>query len=341
MKIKRVYLLAFIIFAHLFALPFKYKPHTFIRQDGVAYAFMDLSLAKDGDLYLENNLPLAIGDRPEKSFLSIGKNGKMMPKHPPALPFLAFPFFIIFGFNGLLIFNYLIFFLSIYFILKFFEESLSLNQSLALLSLFLLPYFYYYAYNFSPDILIGFFIVVSLWAILKEKEFLAGLFTGIMFFLRPNYIIQILPCTLISKNKRNYFFGLIFGFLPPLIYNTISFGKPYITGYHNVLVFTKEGLKVIDHIELFSFEPYRFLGIFFHYPKGIIFSAPISLVLLFALLLKIKENKKLGAFVFLTWIWHYIFYSFYVPWLADHSGIRFFLPVIMLSSLGALVFKKM
>jgi hypothetical protein len=323
---------------HATALVLEYRPHTFIRGDGVAYAFMDASLAQDGDLYLENNLPFPLGSRPESSLYALGANGRLWPKHPPFLPLVAFPFHLALGLNGLLLFNLLLLCGTVFVLSRFLPPRTSLLQGLAFASVFLLPYVFFHTYSFSPDMFLALLMAGMLWGLERKKDTTAGLMAGLMVFLRPNYVFQVLLGLPLARNKIRYALGAGLGLLPFIAYNVIAFGAPWTTGYARVVVATPAGAQIVSHAELFSYEPSRFLQIFTHWPRGLIFSAPIVFPLLLVLALKFKIHRRIAAFVFASWGWHYLFYAFYVPWLADHAGIRFLMPVVLMSSLGALAF---
>lgn len=323
---------------HAAVLLLEYKPHTFIRGDGVAYAFMDVSLAQDGDLYLENNLPFPLGGRPESSLYALGANGRLWPKHPPFLPIVAFPFYLALGLNGLLLFNLLLLCGTVFILSRFLPPRISLLQGLAFASVFLLPYVFFHAYSFSPDMFLALLMAGMLWGLERNRDGTAGLLAGLMVFLRPNYVFQILLGLPFARRRFRYVLGAWLGLLPVVAYNWAAFGEPWTTGYARVAVATPAGAEIVSHMELFSWEPARFLLLFTHWPRGLVFSAPIVFPLLLALALKFRLYQKVAAFVFFSWGWHYLFYAFYVPWLADHAGIRFLMPVVLMSGLGALSF---
>lgn len=339
--VNRNLLIIFIFCIHLFFSIYYYQPYNFLHEDGIAFAFISVSLAEDGDLYLENNFPFTpIGDRPEKSFYSFSKDGKYVPKHSPFMSFFATVFYKIFGFNGFLIFNLLIFFGILFFLSRSLDERVSILQGLSFSSPFLLPFIFYHTYSFCPDIFLTFLISLGFWLIKVEKDFLSGILAGLNIFLRPNYIFQIFPFLLVSRKKILYLIGVTIGLIPFLLYNTIFFGSPWTTSYERTVVYTKTGQISVSHFELFSVDFSRFWKILALYPRGLIFCAPVVFPLLLLLFLKRKNFKEISIFLFSTWMWHYIFYGFYVAWLANHHGLRFFIVPVLLTSLSSLVFEK-
>lgn len=339
--LNRNLLIFFIFLIHLFFSIYYYQPYTFLHEDGIAFAFISVSLAEDGDLYLENNLPFTpIGDRPEKSFYSLSKDGKYMPKHSPLLSLLGIPFYKAFGFNGFLILNLIIFSGILFFLSRFLEERVSILQGLSFSSIFLLPFIFYHTYSFCPDILITFLISFSFWLLKVKKDFFSGIISGLNIFLRPNYIFQIFPFLFVSRKKIFYLSGVALGLFPFLLYNIIFFGYPWTTSYDRTVVYTKTGQISVSHYELFSVDFSRFWKILALYPRGLVFCAPVTFPLLLLLFLKRKKFKEISIFLFSTWIWHYIFYGFYVAWLANHYGLRFFIVPVLLTSLSAIAFQK-
>lgn len=339
--LNRNFLIIFIFLVHIFFSLYYYEPYTFLHEDGIAFAFISLSLSEDGDLYLENNFPFTpIGERPEKSFYSLGKNGKYLPKHSPFMSLLAIPFYKIFGFNGFLIFNLIIFFGILFFLSRFLDKKISLIQGLSFSSIFFLPFIFYHTYSFCPDIFLAFLISGGLLLINKNRDFFGGILTGLTVFLRPNYVFQIFPGLFISRKKIIYLSGFILGILPFLLYNTFFFGLPWTTSYDKTLVITKAGKIAVSHYELFSVDFSRFWKILALYPRGLIFCAPIIFPLLMVLFLRRKDYKDISIFLFSTWLWHYIFYGFYIAWLANHIGLRFFIVPVLLTSLASISFNK-
>lgn len=335
----RDFLITLIFLIHLFFSIYFYEPYTFLHGDGIAFAFISISISEDFDLYIENNFPFfAIGDRPEKSFFSIGRNGKIFPKHSPLISFFAAPFYKIFGFNGFLIFNLTVFFGGLFFISRVFERKVSILKALSFSSIFLLPFVFYHTYSFSPDIFLFFLISSGLFFLNFKKDFFCGVITGIAVFVRPNYIFQIFPFLFLTDKKLKYLVGTVIGVLPFLLYNTVAFGMPWKTGYDKTLVMTKKGVEAVSHYELFSVDFSRFYEIIFLKDRGLIYSAPIIFPLLLLTIFRFRENKKFSLFLILTWVWHYIFYSFYLAWMANHFGLRFFLVPVLLTSISSVFF---
>ena len=335
-EIRRGWFVGAVLLLHAALVLIGYHPHTFIRGDGVAYAYMDVSLAQDGDLYLENNLPFPPGGRPESSLYALGRDGRLWPKHPPLLPLAAFPFYLAMGLNGLLAFNFLLLAGTMFLLSRLIPAALPLPQGLAFASVFLLPYVFFHTYSFSPDLFLALLTAAMLWGLEKNKEGWAGAAAGLMVFLRPNYLVQILLGLVMARRKAPFALGAVLGILPAMIYNTAAFGRPWWTGYHRVVVASPAGPRMVSHLELFSLDPLRFLQLFAHWDRGLLFSAPIVFPLLLALALAWRRNRRVAAFVFSTWGWHLLFYACYIPWLADHVGIRFLMPPVLLSAMGAL-----
>lgn len=334
--LNRNFLIIIIFLIHIFFSLFYYEPYTFLHEDGIAFAFISISISEDGDLFMENNLPFfAIGDRPEKSFYSLGKNGKFYPKHSPFMSFLAVPFYKLFGFNGFLIFNLISFFCVLFFLSRFLQERVSFLQALAFSSIFLLPFIFYHTYSFCPDILLTTLISASFF-FLNKGNLVSGILSGLCVFLRPNYAFQVFPSLFISKNKIKFLAGFLIGLIPFFLYNTIIYGSPFLTSYDKTVVLTKMGKIYVSHYELFSLDFSRFFKILALYPRGLLFSAPVIFPLLFSLFLNLKKYKDVSIFLFSTWLWHYIFYGFYIAWLSNHIGLRFFLVPVLLTSLASL-----
>lgn len=335
-EIDRRWFVAAVLLLHAALVLIGYHPHTFIRGDGVAYAYMDVSLAEDGDLYLENNLPFPPGGRPESSLYALGRDGRLWPKHPPLLPLAAFPFYLALGLNGLLVFNVLLLGGTVLLLSLLLPRRIPLPKGLAFASVFLLPYVFFHTYSFSPDLLLAFLAALMLWGLQSGKEEWAGLASGLMVFLRPNYLFQVVLGAALARKRAPFLLGAGVGLLPCLAYNAFAFGAPWLTGYHRVVVATAAGPRLVSHTDLFSLDPSRFLQLFAHWDRGLLFSAPVVFPLLLALALRWRSNRRPAAFVFATWGWHLLFYTCYVPWLADHVGIRFLMPPVLLSALGAL-----
>jgi len=310
-------------------------PHTFLKADAINYAYMAVSMIQDGDLDLRNNLPLPPSRNPESSFYALGRDGAWYPKHPPLLGFLGIPFYFLLGFSGLLLLNGLWVGGAIVILSLFLPKQISWLHGLAFSAVFVQPYLFAHVYDFSSDMLLAFLLAGSAWLLFSHREGWAGFLAGMMVFVRPNYLLQCLVGAWFAPRRSRFLAGAAAGLLPCLLYNTWAFGAPWKTGYQSVILQTATGYAVVSHLSLFHLSPRQWLDLWITFPRGLLFSAPLLLPFLLAPWLRSRTVDAIHRFQTITFLWHYVFYAFYIPWDADRGGIRFMIPVIFFSCLGS------
>ncbi len=317
----------FIFLIYSLTILLRYHPYTFLKGDSLIYGFTTTSLLKDGDLDLTNNLPFSVPRTQEKSFYAVDKEGNLVPKHSPFLPLLGLPWAALFGFNGLLMLNFLIGLGVVTLALFTMRNSRNNLSPVILAATFLQPVFLHYIYNFSPDLLATFLLVASFSAAVARREFLFGLLSAMMVLIRPIFAVQVLLGFLPSTRRWRYLAGTILPLLAWGTYNQIIFGAPWITGYQRVAVSTGTGIVIQSHAQLLNFDPLRMISILFSYPMGFLFTSALSLWQIFLLLQRRQYPRRLYLFLLLTVLWPFLFLWFYSPWAASSFGNRFLLPV--------------
>src|SRR5262249_45864096 len=154
----------------------------FLPGDCKYYRAIIVSLLKDGDLLLANNV-----DDPLNGQLALGKDG-LVPKHPIIMPIVSIPFYLAFGDYGLLLFN--IINCMILMVLIFKLNCLFFSRSTAFITTTLFAtgtLFFYYTYNYSPDVFSTVLLLSGLYLVLKERFFWGAFFLGLSIFAKlPN-----------------------------------------------------------------------------------------------------------------------------------------------------------
>lgn len=312
---------------------FIYKPYTFLRGDSLIYAFMAKSLWEDRDLDITDDFPFAIPDDPEVSHLALGKDGTFVPKHPPLLPILALPFYAVWGFSGFLLFN-IVSYIGIFMLyLWILPEKIPRLTAFFLLAYFFMPIFFHYFYNFSPDVLISMIVLASWLFILQKHDLMAGWIAGFAVFLRPLYLLLIIQNFFFSKRKKSFLVGCFIGLLPWMLYNTSVFGLPWKTGYSQTLYMGPQGLQTFNHAQLLRLTPQYIFPLLFHFPQGLLFSAPLVLLLLVFALKYFRQRPFTHGYILIFALWHLLWYACYanLPWQSSIFGNRYLLPLIFLA----------
>src|SRR5688572_12912905 len=81
----------------------RYDGGDYLRGDCPYYYYTTLSLLRDGDLDLSNQIPGGLSRHFDQ--VSLAADGRVVPKHPIAMPLAAVPFVAALGRPGTLVLN--------------------------------------------------------------------------------------------------------------------------------------------------------------------------------------------------------------------------------------------
>lgn len=326
----------------------------FIKGDAHYYEAAIISLLRDGDLLLENNVPVDLLN----GQLALGVQG-LVPKHPILLSLVALPFYQAFGNRGLLIFNVLDCFLLLALLFRlnrrFFNEIVSLITTILYATATL---FFNYAYNFSPDVFSTVLVLAGLNLVLRERYASGAAMLGFAVFAKlPNIVlagvILIYAAGMILLNRgmsraspprlprrcaRVAGVGLLFLIcLSPLaLTNQMLFGSPFVTGYQRTAVrdpLTGEG-ALSNHVDRFN-QPFLrgALRLLFDPDSGIVTTNPI-LLLAFLGFFRMDKGARRGPLYLVIAVCAAQFLTFakYDHWQESEFSNRFLMTFVAGSS---------
>lgn len=327
---------------------------SFIKGDCYYYRAVIISLLEDRDLLLANNISMD----PLNGQLAIGKEG-FVPKHPIIMPLVSMPFYLLFGHQGLLLFNMLDCMILIVLIFKL--NCLFYNHLIAFITTILYAtgtLFLDYTYNYSPDIFSTVLLLAGLYLMLREKFYVSAVLLGLSVFAKiPNaplvgvillyagFVIRRREATNGSDKKHCWdkvaviiITVVIFMIaLTPLAYiNYRLFGSPVVTGYQRTVVAGHVENQVLSVNHAGKFNQPLLKGIYWsllHLRNGIIPTNPV-LILAFLGVFWIRRigYKNKIYLILLICIIQFIIFAKYDEWHTSHFSNRFLMTFIALSS---------
>jgi hypothetical protein len=186
----------------------------------------------------------------ERSFMGVDSGDRIYSVFPPGYPFLASPFYLFFGREGMQIAN--LFFavilnLTFYFLLKEFysEKEAFIGSIILLIGTQILNY----SVSLWSHVSASIFIVLSFLMLFRKRFFWAGASIGFSIVIRYSgaSIVPILLAYVYFKEKNKipkFLVALILGLSPLLYYNLASFGSPFISGMS--ILNAEEGYRAIN-----------------------------------------------------------------------------------------------
>lgn len=217
--------------------------------------------------------------------------------------------------------------------LTFSERNAIYSVALVYISTYALSYFMQFAsYSHVYEI---FTCAATLYFIIKFGEkfeykwmTLAGIFAGLLFLTRPFDLLVIAPIALyvfIYRNGRARG-NFITGFMPIAviypIYNWISYGNPFKTGYGN-------------SSQMFDFTTFNLDKLLLSEVRGWFVYSPLMFLALVGLFLYTRRNKPSILLYLLPVVLTILGYCFWPNWWGgDSLGQRFFLVLLPFMAIG-------
>jgi hypothetical protein len=157
---------------------------------------------------------------------------------------------------------------------------------------------------------------------------LAGMFAGLLVLIRPFDLLIVIPITLYvfiyrnGKARGSFILGAIPTALIYLIYNFLSYGSPFKTGYG-------------DTATLFNFNAFFLDKLLLSDVRGWFIYSPVMFLALGGLFFYSWRNKP-SIFLYLSpAVLTILGYSFWINWWAgDSLGQRFFLVLVPFMAIG-------
>jgi hypothetical protein len=313
-----------------------YFPHTYLIGDSTYYAAAAVSLMADQDLKLENNLRGGLGHH--GGFVSLGVEGEWRPKHPVLMPVVTVPFILAFGGVGLLIFN-----LTVMTLLVAATHRLALRGSgpvsatTATVVTCLLTFVVAYAYNYSPDAFAALPAVIALLFLLDGKPLGAGLMAGLAFAAKPAHVLFVAVSMAAAwfqggqREATRFAAGVLPAVVAVMVYNTILFGGPLLSGYDRILEAGPVPRTVSQRGDFtLAGAPANLSAEILDPKHGLLYTAPSVLVGLAGLLALWRRKPMLAVLPVALLLVYLLFFATFIPWRASHFGNRYlFIPVVV------------
>jgi len=319
-----------------------YDHKHYIRGDSLFYLVTARSLITDHDL--------AIGDdlRPPLDFWSghvaVDRRGRIVPKHPPLLAFVALPLIAALGPPGALVFNLIQIAVALglgYAIAARVARPWAASAAVALTgTTSFLPH---YAWNFSPDVFASVLLlggVVALGVTEPQgrcRTALAGTLLGLACAAKLAVSPVLLAVPALVRRPRRTLPWLVLGLALPLAgqgaLDWHLFGSPLVTGYNRIAEI--ENGRVALRSETSDFDLPWLAGIrgqLLDRRHGLLFTSPVTLLSLACLPLMVGAARRLSLFVGGATLVLVAMLSRYRLWAASHWGNRYLMPVVLLAA---------
>jgi hypothetical protein len=321
-----------------------YDGNPALRGDCPYYYATALSLLSDGDIYLANQLT----GNPEKHSheVSLDRNGNLVPKHNIVLALFSLPLVALMGEQGAVAFNFFQILLCVHilylWISSYCSPGVSLVSTLLIGTVSLLPH---YVFNYSQDILattllLAAIVVLDLSSTRGDRLIIAGLLLGTACVARFPYLVFVPPLIILWPFARPrawlcFVGGLAIPITLLLGYNTVLFGHPLVSSYDRIAVFQAGAWQIATQRSDFATDFFftGLVGQILDRDHGLFWTSPITLPSFLGFVSLIRKRWRLGAYLAISFLLLYLFFSAYRYWDTSHYGNRFLFPVIILSGL--------
>jgi hypothetical protein len=250
----------------------RYEAHSFLFGDGAFYANINKSIANDFSLdqsayhphsWLEDNLGWNRNVDVAWSNVSLGADGRWLPKHSYVVALFSTPFYVVFGLDGLLLFHVAMLVLMLtaaFAIASRFLSPLAAALSTAIVAM--QPVIHEGVYAYNNDAFFGAMLILGVWALLSERLLWAGLLMGIGVWTKATNILFVLPFAgwLIWRYRADWrrIAKATLAFAVPIVLmlsvNWYYFGSPLTTAYHRIIVRTDHQITTQSLADSFT-EP--------------------------------------------------------------------------------------
>lgn len=323
-----------------------YDGKPFLRGDCPYYVAAARTIAEDRDLDLENQLWQPW--RAHNTNIALDQQGRFVPKHPLWMPLATVPLLLLWGDQGALIFNVIQLGLlcSLMFMLAH-RIAGAWPATAAVCLTATLSFIPHFAWNYSPDVFTAVLLLAALVALPPEgcralnqgRHILAGLLLGLAVTAKPSFALAALALPLlIGRPWRRTMPALALGGLLPVVLwlglNQHLFGNPLVTPYDRIVHFTPAGIELHSNREDFTEPLWRGARDQLIRPgKGLLPTSPITVVSYILLPLLWLRDRRWAAYVGITALTVFLFYSTYAQWVTSHWGNRFLMPIVVLGAL--------
>ena len=319
-----------------------YDGEDYLRGDCPYYYAATISLLKDHDLELSNQVPGGLSRHLDQ--VSLAKDGRVVPKHPIPMALAALPFVAVLGRAGTLVFNVaqivaLLFLL--YALARRVASPAAAGLAAALTGTFsFLPH---YVWNFSPDLFATVLLAGGLLALAVEKPSVAwdvagGALLGLAGAAKPAFMVTLPAALLLPLPAWRRFPAVLAGLAIPIgawaLLNLHLFGAPHVTAYDRIARVGEDGLETYSQRGDFGQPIAKGVKRQLRHPtQGLIATSAITLVSWIGFPWLAGRHRRLAAALALASALLFLFFSTYRLWDSSHHGNRHLMPVVALAAL--------
>ena len=323
----------------------RYDGEDYLRGDCPYYYWTTLSLLRDHDLDLSNQLPGGLSFHFDQ--VSLAQDGRVVPKHPIALPVMALPFVAIFGRAGTLGLNVALMAGLVVVLYRLaLRAAAPVAAAVATALTTTLSFLPHYLWNFSPDVLAT-TATAGAWLALTPEEVplrrrrdgLGGALLGLACLAKPA-LVCVLPgaALLLLPGWRRRAAPVLAGLAVPLalgaLLNVHLFGAPQVTGYDRIARVGPHGLETYSQRDDFGQPVMKGLKRQLRHPtQGLLATSAITLVSWLGLPLLARRHGRLASSVALSSATLVVFFSTYTLWDSSHYGNRHLMAAVALAVL--------
>jgi hypothetical protein len=251
MNRKIIYLGAIIIIT--LSVCFYFLEFGFYSIDEESYTYITKSLVNNRQFHFETDYPKTQSQQHRIHF-SVISQSRVYSVFPPGYPFLAAPFYFVFGIKGMQLAN-IFFTLSMMITMFFFVNDFYGEKEAAITTIVLLGSTQILNYSVSlwSHIPAAFLILLSFYLLFTGRDLMAAIALGFGIGVRYSSLV-IVPAMiyyLFFKRKKIiplFIIGLLIGLTPMFFYNNISFGSPWVNGMS--ILNSEEGYKALNLLQI-------------------------------------------------------------------------------------------
>jgi hypothetical protein len=323
----------------------RYDGEDYLRGDCPYYYWTTVSLLRDHDLDLSNQIPGGLSFHFDQ--VALAKDGRVVPKHPITLPVFALPFVAVFGRTGALVFNVAQMAILVGILHRLARRvAPPFAAALAAAATATLSFLPHYLWNFSPDVLATAAAASAFLAWSPPcrpstplRDAAGGLLLGVACMAKPA-LVCLLPgaAVLLLPSWRLRALPALAGLAVPLavgaLVNVHLFGAPQVTGYDRIARLGAHGLETYSQRDDFGQPVMKGLKRQLRHPtQGLLATSAVTLFSWLGLPFLARRQPWLAAGMTIASAALILFFSTYTLWDSSHYGNRHLMPAVALAVL--------
>jgi 4-amino-4-deoxy-L-arabinose transferase-like glycosyltransferase len=328
---------------YLAVLEHRYDGIDYLRGDCPYYLYTATSLLQDGDLDLANQIPGGLSFHFDQ--VSLARDGRVVPKHPVAMPLASLPFVALFGRPGALVFNVvqMLVLVGVLYGLgrRVAEPPAAAIAAAATGTLTFLPH---YVWNYSPDVFATLAVAAGILLLSADppspaRDAAGGLCLGIACAAKPAVVWMVLAAgaLLATRGWRLRAAAAIAGGALPLgawaLLNLQMFGGPQVTSYDRIARLGDHGVETYSQRDDFGQPMWKGLKRQLRHPtQGLAATSAVTLAAWLGLPLVARRHRRLAVALATGSAALLLFFSTYALWDSSHYGNRHLMPAVALAS---------